>query len=206
MAATKLDMKRALKGLYAPPTQPVVVDVPPLSYVMVDGRVPDGAKEPADDPAFVAGIGALYGISYTLKYEGKAAGRDHVVMPLEGLFWTEPDGRLVAGTPSMSWTLMIAQPGWVTGPNVTAARTKLADVGRWPGDTTVRLETLREGRAAQVLHLGPYAAEPPTIEKLYAFIDEIGAVPTMKHHEIYLSDPNRTAPARLRTIIRQPVR
>jgi hypothetical protein len=127
-------------------------------------------------------------------------------MPLEGLFWTEPDGRLVRGAPSMSWTLMIAQPGWVAEEDVAAARAKLVGAGRWPDGATVRLEILNEGRAAQVLHVGPYAAEPPTIEKLHAFIDEVGLVATERHHEIYLSDPNRTAPDRLRTIIRQPVR
>lgn len=203
---TKLDMKQQLKDLYAPPTHPVVVDVPPLPYLMVDGRVPEGTKGPADDPAFAVAIGALYGASYTLKFQGKAEGTDHVVMPLEGLFWTESDGRFVRDAASMNWTLMIVQPDWVTDADVDAARAKLAGAGRWPGEADVRLEILSEKRAAQVLHIGPYAAEPPTIEKLHAFIDEIGAVPAMKHHEIYLSDPNRTAPERLRTIIRQPVR
>lgn len=206
MSTTKLDMKRQLKELYAPPAHPVLVDVPPLQYVMVDGHVPEGAKEPGDDPTFVAAIGALYGISYTLKFQGKAAGRDHVVMPLEGLFWTEPDGRLVAEASSMSWTLMIVQPDWVTEADVAAARRKLADVGRLADDTDIRLETIHEERAAEVLHIGPYAAEPATIEKLHAFIGEMGLVPAEKHHEIYLSDPNRTAPERLRTILRQPVR
>jgi hypothetical protein len=203
---TKLDMKRQLKGLYAPPAHPVLVDVPELRYLMVDGQVPEGAKEPGDDPAFAAAIGALYGISYTLKFQGKAAGRDHVVMPLEGLFWTGPDGRLVTDGPSMSWTLMIAQPDWVTDADIATARAKLVARHRLPADVAVRLETLREERAAQVLHIGPYTAEPPTIEKLHAFIDELGLVAAEKHHEIYLSDPNRTAPERLRTIIRQPIR
>jgi hypothetical protein len=203
---TKLDMKKQLKELYAPPMHPVLVDVPPLRYLMVDGHVPEGAKGPGDDPAFAVAIGALYGASYTLKFQGKAAGSDHVVMPLEGLFWTEPDGRLERDAPSMNWTLMIVQPEWVTEADVAAAHGKLADAGRWPDEAEVRLEVLREEGAAQVLHVGPYAAEPPTIEKLHAFIAEIGAVPAMKHHEIYLSDPNRTAPERLRTIIRQPIR
>ena len=205
-ATTKLDMKKQLKELYAPPTHPVLVDVPPLRYLMVDGHVPEGAKEPGDDPAFAVAIGALYGASYTLKFQGKAAGRDHVVMPLEGLFWTGTDGRLERDARSMNWTLMIVQPEWVTEADVAAAHGKLADAGRWPDEAEVRLEVLREEGAAQVLHVGPYAAEPPTIEKLHAFIAEIGAVPAMKHHEIYLSDPNRTAPERLRTIIRQPIR
>jgi hypothetical protein len=202
----KLDMKKELKELYSAPTHPVLVEVPPLRYAMIDGRVPEGAKEPGDDPGFGTAIGALYGISYTLKFQGKADGRDHVVMPLEGLFWTGPDGGLVLEeATSMSWTLMIAQPDWVTEADVAAARTRLATADRLPADLVVRLETLREERAAQVLHVGPYAAEPPTIEKLHAFIDEMGLEPTQKHHEIYLSDPNRTAPERLRTIIRQPV-
>jgi hypothetical protein len=208
MASTaKLDMKKHLHELYSSPTHPVLVEVPPLPFVMVNGRVPEGAKEPGDDPGFGTAIGALYAVSYTLKFRGKAEGHDHVVMPLEGLFWTDPDGRLVLDDrTSMSWTLMIAQPEWVTEADVAAARAKLVETGRLPAEVAVRLETLHEDRAAQVLHVGPYAAEPPTIEKLHAFIDEMGLVPALKHHEIYLSDPNRTAPERLRTIIRQPVR
>jgi hypothetical protein len=204
-ATAKLDMKRQLGDLYAPPTHPVLVEVPPLRYVMIDGRVPEGAKEPGDDPAFAVAIGTLYGISYTLKFQAKATGRDHVVMPLEGLFWTEPDGRLVSDGSSMSWTLMIAQPEWVTDADVAQARAKLVAMHRLPADVAVRLETLREERAAHVLHIGPYSAEPTTIQKLHAFIDEMGLAPTKNHHEIYLSDPNRTPPQRLRTIIRQPV-
>lgn len=102
--------------------------------------------------------------------------------------------------------LMIVQPDWVTEADVAAARRKLADVGRLADDTDIRLGTLHEERAAEVLHIEPYAEEPATIEKLHAFIGEMGLVPAEKHHEIYLSDPNRTAPDRLRTIIRQPVR
>lgn len=205
--ATKLDMKRDLKFLYAPPTHPVIVDVPALRYLMIDGVIPEGSIAPGTDPAFAEAIGALYGITYTIKFESKAAGRDFVVMPLEGLFWADGtrDGQPSAARP-MRWTLMILHPPWITETDIGDALDALERKGRLSGSPSLRLGTLTEGRAAQVLHVGPYAEERPTIEKLHAFIAEQGLESRQRHHEIYLSDPNRTAPERLRTVIRQPVR
>ena len=204
---TKLDMKRDLKPLYAPPTHPVIVEVPELRYLMIDGVIPEGGIAPGTDPAFAEAIGALYGITYTIKFESKAAGRDFVVMPLEGLFWADGtrDGQPSAARP-MRWTLMILHPPWITETDIGDALDVLERKGRLSGAPSLRLGTLTEGRAAQVLHVGPYAEERPTIEKLHAFIAEQGLESRQKHHEIYLSDPNRTAPERLRTVIRQPVR
>jgi hypothetical protein len=208
--ATKLDLKRELKELYTAPTHPVLVQVPSLQYLMIEGAVTEGMAEPGDDPEFGMAIQALYAMSYTLKFDGKARGQDHVVMPLEGLFWTEgtegTEGLRLDEVTSMKWTLMIVQPAWVTQEDVDVAARRVVEKGKAPGSLAVRLETLREDRAAQVLHMGPYAEEPPTIEKLHAFIDEMELVMAGKHHEIYLSDPNRTAPERLKTIIRQPAR
>lgn len=204
--AGKLDMKKELGALYAPPTHPVLVEVPPLRCMMIDGAIAEGSAGPGTDPGFREAIGALYGISYTSKFRGKASGRDHVVMPLEGLFWTDGTEDLrLEGSGPMCWTLMIVQPPWITVDDVTESVATLVEKGKLADAPAIRLETLDEGRAAQILHVGPYAQESPTIEKLHAFIEERGLVARPKHHEIYLSDPNRTAPERLRTVIRQPV-
>jgi hypothetical protein len=205
--ATKLDMKRDLKPLYAPPIYPVLVQVPELTYLMVDGVIPERAAGPGADPQFREAIGALYGVTYTLKFASKAVGRDFVVMPLEGLFWAEgsEDAPPEESGP-MRWTMMILEPPWVTQERVGEAAGALADKRKLAQVPTLRLATLTEGQVAQVLHLGPYAQERPTIERLHDFIAERGLEPREKHHEIYLSDPNRTAPERLKTVIRQPVR
>ncbi|HEY7401625.1 MAG TPA: GyrI-like domain-containing protein [Actinomycetota bacterium] len=203
----KLDMKKELRFLYAPPTHPVFVEVPALRYLAVDGAIPEGTAGPAADPEFGRAIGALYSVSYTLKFAMKPSGRDFVVMPLEGLFWTDGTEKLApGGFGAMRWTLMMLMPPWITDDDVAQAVSTLVDRGRLSGPSALRLVTLEEERAAQILHVGPYADESPTIEKLHAFIEEHGLEPRSKHHEIYLSDPNRTAPERLKTVIRQPVR
>jgi hypothetical protein len=203
--ATKLDMKTDLKPLYAPPTHPVLVEVPELRYLMVDGVTPQGSAGPGADPAFREAIGALYGVAYTLKFQWKAAGGDFVVMPLEGLFWGDASDALPRGSGPMRWTLMIVQPPWITQEDMVEAAATLVEKRRLSRVPSLRLDILTEGRAAQILHVGPYDVESPTIEKLHAFIAERGLEPRHKHHEIYLSDPNRTAPERLKTVIRQPV-
>ena len=204
--STKLDMKRELQPLYAPPTHPILVEVPSLRYLMIDGVIPADAAGPGADPAFREAIGALYGVAYTLKFEAKAAGDDFVVMPLEGLFWTDGvEAGPFQGAGPTTWTLMILQPPWVTEDLIGKAAGSLADRRKLARVPDLRLDTLEEGEAAQVLHVGPYDRERPTIEKLHAFIAERGLEPRLRHHEIYLSDPNRTAPERLKTVIRQPV-
>jgi hypothetical protein len=204
--ATKLDMKMELKPLYAPPTHPVLVEVPELIYLMADGVIPRGSGGPGADPAFREAIGALYGVTYTLKFSSKAAGRDFVVMPLEGLFWADGTKEAPpAGSGPTRWTLMIVQPPWITRERLSAAALAFAEKRGLARVPPLRLDQLAEGRAAQILHVGPYTQEHPTIARLRAFIAEGGLEPRGKHHEIYLSDPNRTAPERLRTVIRQPV-
>ena len=204
--ATRLDMKKDLKPLYDPPTHPVLVEVPTFRYLMIDGVIPEGSAGPGADPGFRDAIGALYGVTYTLKFESKASGRDFVVMPLEGLFWADgtEDAPPVGASP-MRWTLMIVQAPWITQEAVNEAAGALVEKGKVMRVPSLRLDTFTEGRAAQILLVGPYSKEHPTIEKLRAFVAERGLQPRQKHHEIYLSDPNRTAPERLKTVIRQPV-
>jgi hypothetical protein len=178
--------------------------MPPLTYLMVDGK-----GDPNTSPDFRAAIGALYSLAYTLKFSlKKSKGLDFRVMPLSGRFHAEDPRVFLEGRKQeWHWTLMLALPSQVTAADLKAARTQAqAKKNASPALPLVRREALREGLCAQVLHLGPYAAEKPTIEALHAFIAEKGLTFAGSHHEIYVSDPNRTAPAKLKTIVRQPVK
>lgn len=203
---TKIDLRKELKPLYNPPAKaPVVVDVPPMSFLMLDGR-----GDPNTAPEFQAAFAALYGVAYTLKFMLKkgAATPDWSVMPLEGLWWTDDMATFsLEHKAAWRWTLMVMQPDFVTAEQVEQAlalvRAKKKDL---PGLDKLRFERLHEGSCAQIMHVGPYAAEAPTIETLHRFIRELGSEPRGKHHEIYLGDPRRTAPEKLKTVIRQPMR
>ena len=177
--------------------------MPELSFLMVDGR-----GDPNTAVAYREAIEALYSITYRLKFTLKRApaGLDYAVMPLEGLWWSQAEESFASGRKSdWRWTAMILQPDEVTGEMVNDA-IQLAERKRpLPAARKLRLERFREGRAAQVMHVGPYSAEAPTIAKLHEFIADQGLSLTGKHHEIYLGDPRRAAPEKLRTIVRQPV-
>lgn len=202
---TKVDIRQELKSLYRAGRTPTLIDVPELSCLAVDGS---GAPDrPGFQEAFQEAIGALYGVVYTMKFAlKKSGGADFTVMPLEAL-WTTPSGSILepGGADDWSWTALIVVPRLVCLQDVDAAKETLRGKGRGAGLDRLRLAHLNEGRAAQVLHVGPYAAERPTIEALHAFIAQQGLTATGRHHEIYLGDPRRAAPDRLRTILRQPV-
>lgn len=197
----KLDLYARHKSEYIAPRSPALVTIGAARYLTVAGR---GAP---NSPAFGAAVGSLYGIAYTIKMAKKAGGRDFTVAKLEGLWWGGRHGRLLIDSPvkSWRWKVMIRVPRFVATKDLAAARRTLAARGR-PLGAPVRLETLREGRCVQVLHRGPYRSEHPTIAAMVAFARGRGLRPRGRHHEIYLSDPRRVAPARLRTILRQPVR
>ncbi len=187
----------------------MVVDVPPLDFLMIDG-----SGSPEQSERFQSAIGALYGISYTLKFMLKKSPvegvGDFTVMPLEGLFGDEAGdgeaaGFMQADPAAWSWTLMIALPGDITPDLVAAATDELRRRKDPPCLDDVRFERLNEGGCVQVMYVGPYSAEAPTIERLHAFALEQGFRLRGRHHEIYLGDPRRTAPERLKTVIRQPV-
>jgi hypothetical protein len=200
---TKVDMKRELGHLYKAPPRPEMVEVPPLEYIMVDGT-----GDPNDNEWFGEATGALYAVSYTLKFKIKR-GRldmDYVVMPLQGLWWAEDmEVFVMDARKDWKWTLMILQPEVVTQGMFEEACHEVLKKKGLEAVGMLRLETYREGPSAQVMHIGPYAEEAPTIAALHEFIEEEGRQPEGKHHEIYLGDPRRTAPERLKTIIRQPV-
>jgi hypothetical protein len=191
--------------LYRARETPELVEVPEFSFLMVDGR-----GDPNTSTRFQEAVQALYSVSYGLKFQLKRAnGVDYRVSPLEGLWWSDDLTCFVnEDKSSYEWTLMIRQPQEVTPALLVETVAAVEQKKRRPALPDLRLEPFAEGLAAQVLHLGPYAAEGPTIENLHAFIPERGLSfdgHTQKHHEIYLGDPRRSAPERLKTIIRQPV-
>lgn len=198
----KKDLPEELRPLYFPSAkEPAFVDVPSMQFVMVDGSgAPGSSKE------FQDAIGALYGVAYTIKFAGKRVGvRDLPVMPLEGLFWTrQGEGFPPADPDAWRWTLMLMEPAAVTRKLFEESVRQLRERKDPPGLSKARLERWREGRAAQILYLGPYSGEQPTIERLHAFIRESGFRVSGKHHEIYLGNPQRSAPEKLKTVIRQP--
>jgi len=203
--ATKVDYAQRLTHLYRAHPDPELVDVPPMRFLMVDGEgLPDGAA------GFRDVVRALYTVAYDVAFRVREhGGVDLAVMPLEGLWWIPHAhvwdfGGLRAG---WAWTLMVMQPDEVSD---DLARTAIDDAVAHdavaqPALRRIRLETLAEGRAVQALHVGPFDAERATLERLRELVVALGLVPTGKHHEIYLSDPDRTSPDRLRTILRQPV-
>jgi hypothetical protein len=201
---SKLDLKRSMRCLYFPPVgQPVLVDVPDMGFLMIDGR-----GDPTASHTYQEAVEALFSVSYTLKFTIKRLDPedDYTVMPLESIWWSKENGALrLEERDSWRWTAMIAQPPTVTEDLVRKASTEAALKRKLPALRKMRLKRFREGLCAQVMHVGPYDAELPTIERLHAFIAENGYPTRGKHHEIYLSDPRRCAPDRLKTVIRQPV-
>lgn len=197
----KVDLKKELKELYAPPREPVLVEVPPMTFLAVDGvGDPNG-------PEYAAAVEALFAVAYRIKFALKReAELDFTVMPLEALWWADDPTVFAAGNRAeWQWTAMIAQPE-EGGPEIVARATEEAGAKKdLPALARLRRDRFEEGHCAQIMHVGPFSEEPPTIAHLEAFMEGQGLQRRGKHHEIYLSDLRRTAPDRLKTIIRQPV-
>jgi hypothetical protein len=199
----KLDFKKEYKHLYLPSKKEfTVVDVPPIKYLMIDGH-----GNPNNDPVYAETLQTLYSLAYTLKFALKPQGIEYSVAPLEGLWWMPDMSEFnVANKDRWDWTMMIMQPDQVTSELFAQA---CADVTRkkdLPLVSKARLETYTEGLSVQILYFGAYADEGPTIARMHAFIRDNGYVTNGKHHEVYIGDPRRTAPEKLRTVIRQPIR
>ena len=209
-----LDLKKELKYLYAPSAKkPDVLKVPKLQFAMIDGVIEKG-KEPGNSPAFAEATQALYSVSYTLKFmfkKRKANAVDYPVMPLEGLWGIQDVMVDVAKKDNWSYTLMILQPDIVTkdifAEGMEQVRKKK---GASPALPQVRLAHFEEGWCVQMMHIGPYATEPATIEVMRAFALENGyrdnVGPDGMHHEIYLSDPRKAKPEKMKTIVRHPIK
>lgn len=193
------ELYRAKRG------RPEMVQVPELGFVMFDGR-----GDPNTATCYADAIQVLYSVSYTLKFAlKKEIGLQYRVHPLEGLWWAEDMDQFTAGRKAdWFWTMMIAQPDAVTAARFDLALAEVARKKGLPGLERARLTRFEEGLSAQVLHVGPFSTEGPTIEALHEFIRTHGYSfdgRVQKHHEIYLSDPRRGAPEKWKTVIRQPV-
>ena len=200
----KRDLKKELASLYrASAKEPVEVDVPALDFLMIDGQ-----GDPNTSPEYAQSVEALFSVAYTAKFMIKKGPQaiDYGVMPLEGLWWADDMSAFTANDKSRwQWTMMIMQPSFVTAAEIQSAIASVKRKKTLPALERLRHETFTEGRCAQVLHVGPFSTEGPTIQRLHDFIDA-RASRTGKHHEIYLSDIRRGDPKRWKTIIRQPLR
>ncbi len=203
MVATKFDLTKESRAFYTAGRDPALVEVPEFSFLMVDGR-----GDPNVSADYGNAVEALYSLSYMLKFALKRGPqqRDYRVLPLEGLWWVPDMSQFsVERKVDWDWTMMIRQPDEVDSDAFEFARAEATRKKELPAANLLRLERFREGLAAQLMHIGPYAAEGPTIERLHAFIAERGYELAGKHHEIYLGDPRRAAPEKLKTVLRQPV-
>ena len=216
---TKIDFKKQMKDLYSPPRGRFsIVEVPRMNYIMIDGR-----GDPNTAPAYQQAVEALYATAYKLKFTSKKElDKDYVVPPLEGLWGSEGMQAKLAAAQNAAdwqaifavsdrhewrWTMMIMQPAWITAEMVTRIREQVGKAKDLPALEKLRFDSLDEGLSVQVLHVGPYADEGPVLAEMHLdFIPNNGYVEGGKHHEIYLSDPRKTAPEKLKTVLRQPVK
>jgi DNA-binding PadR family transcriptional regulator len=201
----KTDFRKEFKVLYNPPADRFeIVDVPPITYFMIDG-----SGDPNLAAAYREAVEALYAASYTLKFMSKAAlARDYVVPPLEGLWWAQDMTSFVSRQKDKwSWTMMIMVPDFVEGAMAEQAIAAAAKKKQLPALKKVRIERLQEGKSVQIMHIGPYDAEGPVLKRLHEeFLPANGLIEAGHHHEIYLGDPRKSAPEKLKTVLRQPVR
>jgi len=199
----KLDLKKQLKHLYGPGAgQAAEVDVPVMNFLMIDG-----AGDPNTAPAYTQAVEALFAVSYALKFMVKKSAMeiDYGVMPLEGLWWADDMSRFSTTDKSdWKWTAMMMQPDFISAEMVEQAMASVRAKKNPPALPLMRFAPFGEGRCAQILHIGPFSEEGPTIGKLHAFIAAHGKR-RGKHHEIYLSDIRRADPASWKTVIRQPM-
>jgi len=202
---SKVDFKKELKHLYRPSAKEfVVVDVPPMNFLMIDGHGdPNTAQEYQD------ALEALYAVAYKLKFMSKKEREmDYVVPPLEGLWWAEDmEAFTTAGRDKSAWdwTMMIMQPEWVTQEMLEEALRQV-EKKKLPALPKLRLEAYHEGLSVQIMHIGSYDDEAPTLDRMHhEFIPANGYEMAGKHHEIYLSDPRKVAPEKLKIVLRQPI-
>lgn len=202
---TRYDVKRELKQYYAPKnTDWALVEVPEQRFIAIDGR-----GDPNTSADYAHAVEALYAVAYTIKFTSKTAlGRDFVVGPLEGLWWSDrPEVFATRAKEAWQWRMLISQPDWITDDLIDEAKQAALKKKNLPTIAEIRCERLEEGTSAQLLHVGPYDDEGPTLARLHGeYLAANDLRMSGHHHEIYLSDHRRTDPAKLKTILRQPVR
>jgi hypothetical protein len=201
-SAGKIDLFKDNKAEYASPKKPTLVETGPASYLTFAGK-----GDPAGD-AFQDAIMAMYAMAYTIKMTSKFAGRDYTVCKLECLWWAGRKGCEFETTPKdkWNWKLLIRVPDFINEKHLNDAVNSLREKGKAGKAGNVKLEQLDEGNCVQMLHVGPYEKVGETVTRMMDFSGTNGLVPNGRHHEIYLSDPRRVEPARLKTIVRQPVK
>lgn len=198
----KIDLKKELKSFYKPSAKEVSeVNVPRLNFLMIDGK-----GDPNTSQAYKEAVEALFSASYAVKFAVKKNKHiDYVVMPLEGLWWADDMSTFMSGEKeNWKWTLMIMQPSFVTQQFLESTLRGLSGKNDLPGLAKLRFEEFSEGRCAQILHIGPFSEEGPTIERVHDYIANRSSL-RGKHHEIYLSDIRRAAPEKWKTVVRQPM-
>ena len=203
---TKVDFKKSMKNLYQPSAKEVVVvDVPEMNFLMIDGM-----GSPGDSQEYQDALSTLYPVAFKTKFLSKAKGKDYVVPPLEGLWWADNMEDYRSGKRDVwLWSMMIRQPDWITQEIIDEAIeiTRKNKPELYELLDKLRFEKYNEGHCAQIMHLGPFSEEGPTVDRVHKFIEESGGTLeglTHKHHEIYLSDPRRAKPENMKTVIRQP--
>lgn len=199
----KIDLKKDLKNLYNPSSKEFqIIKVPKMNFLMIDG-----SGDPNTSKEYASAIEALYAVSYTIKFMVKKQKViDYVVMPLEGLWWADNMNTFsIKNKQSWKWTSLIMQPDFVDRKTVDEA-IKIASAKKdLPSIAGLRFESFEEGLSVQIMYFGPYSEEEPTIGEMHKFILDTGFKLRGKHHEIYLSDPRKTAPEKIKTVIRQPI-
>jgi hypothetical protein len=198
----KRDLKKELKEFYNPSAKAIsIVNVPKMNFLMIDGQ-----GNPNTSPVYAAAVSALYAVAYTLKFKlKKEAAIDYGVMPLEGLWWVDDMRQFtVSDKSAWKWTMMIMQPEFVTAKQVADAKREVVEKKEIAAAEQIRLEAFTEGKAAHIMYFGAYVDEGPTIAAIHDFIAQNGGKLSGKHHEIYLGDPRRSTPEKLKTVIRQP--
>jgi len=202
----KIDFKKTQKELYQPSSKEVVmIKVPEMQFLMIDGM-----GSPGDSQEYKNALAALYPVAFKTKFLSKAKGKDYVVPPLEGLWWADDMKDFRSGNrDKWKWTMMIRQPDWITEKLIEEAIeiTKNNKSGLSELLDKLRFERYNEDLSAQIMHLGPFSEEGPTIDKVHNFIEKQNGKFdgfNQKHHEIYLSDPRRSKPESMKTVIRQP--
>jgi len=200
-AAMKLDLYKEHKAEYVTSKEPAIIDVKPARYLTITGKGAPGGSE------FQKCIGALYGAAFTIKMTKKFAGQDYKVCHLEGQWWGDQETGDFSALPPQSWNwrLLIRVPDFIKAADLKAATKQLKAKGKGDEVSNVKLETIKEGKSVQMLHVGPYGDEGKTISRMMEHARGQGMFFSGLHHEIYLSDPRRVPAARLRTILRHPV-
>ncbi len=197
----KIDLTKTDKTYYTAKNEPQIVDVTPYRYLMING------VSAPEDPRFLKAIEALYAVAYGVKFLYKSMDKDFVVPKMEGQWWVE--GELPFDqTPreEWHWNIVIPMPDFVRDEHVEEAIQSAVDKKDLPQISEVEFRALNEGRSVQILHLGSYEEEGPTLEKLFAFVESNGLEINGYHHEIYISDPRKTQVEKLKTILRYPVK